>query len=395
MNPLVSVIVPSYQQARFLRNAIDSILLQDYSPIEVLVLDGGSTDGSLEILESYGRRIWFRSGRDGGQSSAINEGLLRSKGQIVAWLNSDDFYYPGALSSAVRTLQRNPEAGLVYGPGNQVDENGRVKWLFPETIEFNLWRLVNVADYILQPTVFIRREALFSVGVLDENLNWGFDWDLWIRIGKRYPFVFIDEISAASRLHRDTKTAKGGFRRLGEIYRILRRHDAKVFSPALVVHALAALIRNLIPSAEIMTADVVTGGMKGGIGRLSTAFITRGEMFFKKWLQNAQGIWPDGLVGMHGKLWLPSNGQACRLIIRGKNLNIVGQKVALRCNGREIGTEQLAPEEDFLLALDIPPGIIPVKAVMTCRRTCTVEPLDPGLGDRQAAILLKSYELTF
>jgi glycosyltransferase involved in cell wall biosynthesis len=393
MNPLVTVVVPSYQQVRFLRKSIDSILLQEYSPIEVLVLDGGSTDGSLDVLEGYGNRIWFRSGRDGGQGSAINEGFTRSKGQILAWLNSDDFYYPGAIQKAVRALRRFPSAGLVYGHGNQVDENDVVKWLFPETVEFNLWRLVNVADYILQPTVFIRREALFSIGFLDESLNWGLDWDLWIRIGKRYPFAFVDEVLAASRLHSETKTAGGGLRRIREIRRILRRNDAKVFSPALVAHTLAAFIRSLIPSAEIMTADGVTGGMHGSFGRLSAAIIARCETIIRNWLQDAQGIWSCGLVGKHGNLWLPSNGRACRLMIRGKNLNIVGQKVVVSAYGRSIGTKLLAPEEGFRLAVDIPAGSFPVKAELTCRMTRAMERLSSDRGTRQAGFLLQSYEL--
>jgi glycosyltransferase involved in cell wall biosynthesis len=146
MNPLVSIIVPSFQQAKFLRVAIDSILSQNYTPIEVLVLDGGSTDGSKEILESYGNKIWFSSGSDGGQCQAINEGFRRSQGEFVAWLNSDDFYYPGAIAHAVEVLQINPECVLVYGEGNLAAEDGSVMWRFPETVPFDLWRLANHSD---------------------------------------------------------------------------------------------------------------------------------------------------------------------------------------------------------------------------------------------------------
>ena len=131
MVPRVSIVIPSYQQAGYLRTAIDSVLAQDYEPLDVMVLDGGSTDDSVAILESYGDRIWWRSQKDGGQCQAINEGFRRATGEIVAWLNSDDFYYPGAVRTAVAALVANPEAGMVYGEGDLVDSSGEVIRRFP------------------------------------------------------------------------------------------------------------------------------------------------------------------------------------------------------------------------------------------------------------------------
>lgn len=391
--PLVSIVVPSFQQARFLRTAIDSILAQDYSPIEVLVLDGGSSDGSREILESYGDRIWFRSTPDNGQSSAINEGFGRSRGEIVAWLNSDDFYYPGAVGKAVEALRSNPEAGLVYGEGNQVDEEGNVKWRFPETVPFDLWRLANVADYILQPTAFFRRDALFAAGLLNEGLNWGLDWDLWIRMGKRCPFVHLDEVLAASRLHGETKTATGGLRRMRELYGVLSRHDVTGISPALVIHVIATAVRAVLPSAEIISTDVVTGSMPGIFSRLSRSVVAGFERMVRKWLQNVQGVWPDGMAGNTGQMWLPSAGSRCLLEMSGRNLAISGQKVVLRACGREARTGNLGPGEPFRLSLEIPEGSVPVKVMLTCSRTCKVGPLDPKLGPRRAGFILEDYRV--
>jgi len=393
MSPLVSIIVPSYQQARFLREAIDSVLIQDYQPIEILVFDGGSTDGSKEILESYGDRIWFRSGQDRGQCHAINEGFERSRGDIVAWLNSDDFYYPGAVAQAVEILGKNPQSGLVYGEGNLVAEDGSVMWRFPETVQFDLWRLANHSDYILQPTVFFRRKSLFECGLLSEDLHWGLDWELWIRLGKRFPFSYTDRVLAASRIYSDTKTATGGFRRMKEIVKILNRHNVSIFSPAVISHAIITTVRKFCNNAELITPEVMTASVPGPLQRIMTPVIGRTERSLRKWLQNVQGVWHDGLVGRRGKLWIPSKGQACSLVIHGKNLDIPGQKVTLRAAGKAVSTGPLGAAQQFSLRLFIPDGCVPVKAELHCVRTTKAQPLDPRYGPRWAGFILENYHL--
>lgn len=391
MNPLVSIIVPSYQQAKYLRVAIDSILAQDYAPVEILALDGGSTDGSKEILESYGDRIWFRSAPDGGQCDAINEGFRRSRGEIVAWLNSDDFYYPGAIAHAVEILTKHPETALVYGEGNLMAEDGSVMWRFPETVPFDLWRLANHSDYILQPTVFFRREKLFECGLLDEGLNWGLDWDLWLRIGRRFPFAYTDQVLAAGRIYGDTKTATGGYRRLAEIFRILRRHGAGRLSPAAVSHAIITVVRRFCNNAELITPDVMTSSVPGPMRKAVSPVIERTELRLRKWLQNVQGVWQDGYVGRRGNLWIPSGGKSCYLEIRGRNLDIDGQRVQLRTGGKSTSTDPLPAGEPFLLTLPIEEGSIPVRAELMSDRTMEVEPLDPRFGSRRAGFLMENY----
>jgi len=393
MNPLVSIIVPSFQQARFLRIAIDSILSQEYKPIEILVLDGGSTDGSREILESYGDKIWFRSGPDRGQCHAINEGFEKSRGEFVAWLNSDDFYYPGAIAHAVEILQNNPTTALVYGEGNLAAEDGSVMWRFPETVPFDLWRLANHSDYILQPTVFFRRKALFECGLLAENLNWGLDWDLWIRLGMRFPFSYTKQVLAASRIYSDTKTATGGFRRMLEIAKILRRHGAQRFSPAVVSHAIITIVRKFCNNAELITPEVMTDSVPGPMKGIITPVIERTERSLRRWLQNVQGVWQDGFVGEHGKLWLPSNGEKCILEINGKNLHLTGQRIELRVAKKVVSTRHLSIGEMFSLKMRIPAGMIPVRAELFCSRTVNVKPLDPRYGPRLAGCLLENYRL--
>jgi len=392
-NPLVSIIVPSYQQAVFLRQAIDSILAQDYQPIEVLVLDGGSTDGSREILESYGDRIWFRSAPDGGQSQAINEGFRRSRGGIVAWLNSDDFYYPGAVAHAVAALQSNPKAALVYGDGNLVARDGSVMLRFPDTVPFDLWRLANLTDYILQPTVFFRREALFSVGLLDEQLNWALDWELWLRLASRYPFAYTERVLAANRIHLETKTKTGGFRRIREIAGILQRHGVSWHSPAVVSYTIITVVRKFCRNEELITPEVMVASVPGPLKRIAAPIIAMVERGLRRWLQNTQGIWQDGMAGRHGKLWLPSDGQGGCLQIDGRNLAIPGQQVTLSAGRRKVATAVLDGGEPFTLRIDVAAGSIPVRAELRCAQTIEVSALDPRLGSRRAGCLLEHVEI--
>jgi glycosyltransferase involved in cell wall biosynthesis len=390
---LVSIIVPSFQQAKFLRVAIDSILSQDYEPIEILVMDGGSSDGSREILESYGDKIWFRSAPDGGQCQAINEGFQRCRGEIVAWLNSDDFYYPGAVARAVEILTNDPESALVYGEGNLVTEEGEVMWRFPETVPFDLWRIANHSDYILQPTVFFRRESLSECGLLDESLNWGLDWELWIRIGKRFPFSYTDQIQAAGRIYGDTKTATGGFLRMKEIIKILHHHGVKGLSPAAIAHTIITVVRKFCGNAELITPDIMTSSVPTGLKKWLSPIIEITERRLRKWLQNVQGVWQDGLVGKRGKLWIPSDGLNCCLEIIGTNLDIDGQQIKLRVSGKTVSTGTLSGRESFTLILQVPEGSIPVKAALSCDKTIQVGPLDPKLGSRRAGWMLDNFRL--
>ncbi len=382
--PTVSVVVPSYQQARFLRVAIDSVLSQDYEPIEVLVMDGGSTDGSVEILRSYGDRIWFCSAPDGGQSAAINAGFRRSRGDIVAWLNSDDFYYPGAVRTAVEMLCAEPDAAAVYGDGDLVDENGAVIRRFPETVPFELWRLCNVADYILQPTVFCRREPLFAGGLLDESLHWGLDWDLWMRLGAHARLLYTPTVLAASRIYGETKTATGGWKRLRELWRILRRYSDRRVPPAAVAHGITTLVRGVAPTQDVIAADALAQHVPRPARSAARSLLARVERGLRSWLENAQGIWADGMVGRSGQLWLPAGDGRRRLRIAGRNLDLRGQVVALRAGGSIVRTAALAPGEVFELELGIEDLHGPLKAQLTCAKTRRLPALQRGLKGRRA-----------
>lgn len=205
--PLVSIITPSYQQDKFIQETIESVLSQDYPNLEHIVIDGGSTDSTVEILQSYnylGERFRWVSEKDRGQSHAINKGLDMAKGEIIGWLNSDDTYMPHAVKRAVSALQQNPKWGMVYGRANYTDEQGEV--LGPYPVEpFNRKRLYE-GCIICQPAAFIRKEVFDTVGKIDEQFHFCMDYELWMRISKHYPIGFIKNVLATSRMHKDSKT---------------------------------------------------------------------------------------------------------------------------------------------------------------------------------------------
>ena len=165
--PLVSIVTPCYNMGRYLEQTIESVLAQDYPNIEYIVMDGGSSDDSLRILEKYRGRLDFHSAPDRGTADAINKGFARSRGSVFAYLNADDTYLPGAVSAAVRSLMGEPGIGVVYGDANWVDEEGQVLGPYP-TKPYQA-DMLSQECFICQPAAFIRREA-FDIEMLAANL---------------------------------------------------------------------------------------------------------------------------------------------------------------------------------------------------------------------------------
>jgi glycosyltransferase involved in cell wall biosynthesis len=222
--PLVSIVTPSLNQAAYIEAAIESVLGQDYPNIEYLVVDGGSTDGTLDILRRYGERLRWISEPDAGQADAINKGMRLTHGEILAWLNADDQYAPQAVSRAVAELQADSQAAFVYGHAEFTDQAGRLIAPCVRVEPFNLHRLLNYLDFIVQPTTFFRRDAFLAVGGLDASLRYCLDYDLWIKLALRYPVRYLPELLARVRVYPATKTASGGIERLHEIERMVRRY---------------------------------------------------------------------------------------------------------------------------------------------------------------------------
>jgi glycosyltransferase involved in cell wall biosynthesis len=196
----VTIITPSFNQSRFLEQTIRSVLEQGYLSLEYFVIDGSSTDSSVEIIKRYESKLagWV-SEKDKGQADAINKGFRQAHGEIVAWLNSDDYFLPGAIARAVQVFEQNPQASLVYGNVISVDENSRAFNL--QT--FNLLNLVDLMSFriISQPAVFMRRSVLEQAGWLDPSYHMLLDHHLWLRMARIAPLVYIPETLAAARYH--------------------------------------------------------------------------------------------------------------------------------------------------------------------------------------------------
>lgn len=207
--PLVTIVTPSYNQDAYLEAAIRSVLDQDYPRIEYFVIDGGSSDSSVEIIKQYQQRItWWVSEKDRGQSDAINKGLHRATGGIVGWLNSDDVYEPHAVSAAVSAFLKNPTAGLVYADARAIDARGT---------QFNLMRarqydIVDLLSYsiICQPASFMRREVLKQVNYLDPDYHLLMDHLLWILICQKSPIIYVPQVWASARYHEQAKNRTRG-----------------------------------------------------------------------------------------------------------------------------------------------------------------------------------------
>ncbi len=221
--PLVSIVTPSFNMAAFLVETIESVLSQDYSSIDYTVMDGGSTDGSLAILERYRDRLRYVSASDGGAADAINRGFKLSRGSIFAWLNADDTYLPGAVRSAVDALRSAPAAPAVYGQGHWTDETGHVIDRYPTMQPFDPAVLARRC-FICQPACFMRREAFEKAGMLDASLQSAFDYDLWIRLSRLGEFAWIPDYLANSRMHRGNKSLGQRSLMFREGMLVLRRH---------------------------------------------------------------------------------------------------------------------------------------------------------------------------
>lgn len=207
--PKVSIVTPSYNQGRYIRATIESVLGQDYPRIEHIVIDGGSNDETVSILKEYENKIRWVSESDNGQADAINKGIRLSSGSIVAYLNSDDIYLPGTISRVVDEFYRFPDADLVYGDFHAIDEQGNILDKI-KTIPFDHAILLYDANYISQPASFYRRRLLDEIGLFDERLQYLMDYEFFLRAAKRRAvFHLMKTPLSAIRYHGDCKTLTG------------------------------------------------------------------------------------------------------------------------------------------------------------------------------------------
>ena len=219
--PEFSIVTPSFNQGRFIRDAITSVLSQEGVTVEYLVFDGASTDGTVEILREYSDRLRFVSEPDRGQAHAVNKGFRFASCEYVGWLNSDDLYTPGALRAVGDFLSANPDVDIVYGLADHVDTESAL--LGPYPVEgWNYERLQEIC-FICQPAVFFRKRAFERYGLLDESLHYCMDYEYWLRCGRTRPLAYLPRKLALSRLHADTKTLRERVQVHREILRMMKR----------------------------------------------------------------------------------------------------------------------------------------------------------------------------
>ncbi len=221
--PVISIVMPSYNQGMFIEQAITSILGQFYPKLELIVMDGGSTDNTREIIKKYSGSIqYFVSERDNGQADAINKGFRIASGDILAWLNTDDMYLPQTLFRAASLIGKSTEPALVYGSCislNEETKTTRTK-IAPD---FDAGRLT-YCDFIDQPATFWSRRLWESTGELNEEYYYALDWDWFIRASKICRFKLFSDCLAIYRKHESQKTRPGAIKRAEEILKIVAEY---------------------------------------------------------------------------------------------------------------------------------------------------------------------------
>ncbi len=257
-SPLVSVVMPSFDQRRFIGASIDSVLGQDYGHVELIVADGGSTDGTVDYLAERSAaddRLRWLSERDSGPAEAINRALARARGTLIGWLNSDDLYAPGAVARAVAAFAARPDWIMVYGQGQHVDVEAAFLDTYPTRRPTGPIGRFAEGCFICQPTVFFKKSMHVLLGDLDEDLKAAFDFEYWLRAFRAFPerIGFIDEVQAMSRLHDDCITLRMRRRVAVEGVKVVARHLGKA-----PVHWITTYAEELLaePPAERNVADL-------------------------------------------------------------------------------------------------------------------------------------------
>ena len=349
----MSIVTPSYNQGRFIEETILSVLTQDYPNVEYIVRDGGSTDNTLDIQKKYEGRLTWISEADRGQSHAINKGFRMAKGDILAWLNSDDTYLPGAISKVVQHLQANPEAMMVYGEGYLIDEQSRVTRRFPYTEEFNLWKLIYLWDNILQQAAFFRRQIFDHIALLDEELDYAMDWDLWIRIGKKFRVDYIPEYLGNLREYREAKTFSGGITRFNELVSLMRRHGNRRFPPGYFTYGFGTYNRRVFGSLP----NRYPRAYRFFFSKLRQIGMRCCSLVTSYLVNHSQGYYSDGWASRKAHFLLANPSQASCLRLEGELFNVRrGYRTTIRAqlNGHPLGDPITVIPGSFTLEWAIP-----------------------------------------
>ena len=263
-SPNIAIVTPSLNQRASIGATIESVLSQNYPRLDYLVMDGGSNDGTVELLQSFGSRIRFVAQPDAGQADAINRGFGQCRGAILGWLNSDDTLAAGALATVAKLFAAYPNAAVIYGDCDFIDAAGKRIGRCEHIEPFNLHRLRHYSDFIVQPAAFFRRSAFESVGGLDASLHRAMDYDLWLKLAETVQFHYEPVTLANYRWVGTNKSGEGGWKRLAEVRTVAERHGLPMSAyfqmEAVALHGSemwAALCRGQLPAALRSLAGAV------------------------------------------------------------------------------------------------------------------------------------------
>lgn len=239
--PKITIITPSFNQGHFIKETIDSVLKQKYPNLEYWVIDGGSTDDTVKILKSYGKKIQWVSEKDSGQTHAINKGLARSTGDIIAYLNSDDVFLPNTLFTVAGYFVGHPDAQWLTGDYYIIDEKGTKIQSFVVEYKkllrmFSSFTLLSIANYIIQPSTFWRADVVKKIGTFNQKLRYCMDFDYWMRLYQRYPLHVVDTPFSLFRIHAASKGGSQYIKQFAEEHDVVQKYMPS--SLVLLLHKL-------------------------------------------------------------------------------------------------------------------------------------------------------------
>lgn len=391
--PVVSIVTPTFNMAKYLEETIESVLSQDYPHIDYIVMDGGSTDGTREILEKYAGRLRYWCEPDGGQGDAINKGFRESRGRVFSFLNADDTYLPGAVGVGVSALVADPAAAVVYGEGWHVFENGELMERYP-TLPFSPdWLMRNC--FICQPTTFMWADIFESAGMMRTDVI-ALDYDLWIRIAQQgHRFVKVDDDLATSRMYRDNKT----LRQRGAVYRdiigIVKRRYGYVSYDWLFGYACY-----LVDGKDQVFEPTSSSRFKALVALALGAVYnpTRLPDYVREWALRVglgpgySGRWEDGWIsrryaGEHAV------ADSCKTVrIAGRHLGpqpMLG--ITVRLEGKNLGRRQVSESGPFVLELDCPADLRGGSRLLEIHCDATFQPNRNG-DERHLGCIVDSIE---
>jgi len=354
--PRIGIVTPTYNMAGFLEETITSVLSQNYPNLDYVVMDGGSKDGTVEILRKYDGKLRWCSERDRGQGDAINKGWHAVSGDIFAYLNADDIYLPNALSTIAGHFKRNPGVGMIYGEAYHVDVKGKILDRYP-TQPFDLETLKNQC-YVCQPAAFLLREAFANAGMIDVNMHFALDYDLWIRVAKMYGVRKVDNYLATSRMHLDNKTLSSRRKVYHEIIETVKREYSYV--PYEWINGYACfLVDRKDQYFERSKPSLRSYALSLALGAYHNPHNL--QRYWGEWRRMTgiggqfTGRWEDGWISRRYECEI-NVGQDSRVLrIAGKHAApIENLQLRVRINGRILEEKRLAARGPFVLELKLP-----------------------------------------